>query len=159
MKGLNKIFLPVSVDITDKTILILGGGNSAYKKIKILSKYTDSFFVVAKEICQDIIDSGIPYDVKNIEEKDLDDYQILYSCTNDKALNKKIVNWGHQRGILVNIHDDPELCDFISPAVYKQNNITVSVSTNGEDALLSIAIRDRIKKLIESENLNEWQYS
>lgn len=157
MKGLNKIFLPVSIDITDKTILILGGGESAHKKIKILSRYTNLFYVVAREVCNGIIDDEIPYVIKDIEEKDLDGFGILYSCTNDKELNKKIVEWGHIRGMLVNIHDDPELCDFISPAVYKDGNITISVSTNGEDALQSIAIRDRIKKIVESENLHEWQ--
>jgi len=59
--------------------------------------------------------------------------------------------------MLVNIHDDPELCDFISPAIYKKENISISVSTNGIDALQSIAIRDKIKKMVESENLHEWQ--
>ncbi len=157
MKGLNKIFLPVSIDITDKTILILGGGESAYKKINILQKYTEKFFVVALEVCDKIKESGIPFLIKKIEEKDLDGFKLVYSCTNDRELNKRIVGWGHQRGMLVNIHDDPELCDFISPAVYKDQNITIAVSTNGEDALLSIAIRDRIKKIVESENLLKWQ--
>lgn len=80
-------------------------------------------------------------------------FKILYSCTNNRALNQEIVKWGHNQGILVNIHDDPELCDFISPAVYKDGDITISISTNGIDALHAIAIRDKIKKLVESENL------
>lgn len=155
MKGLNKTFLPVSIDITNQTILILGGDQSAYKKIKILQKYTDSFFVVANHVCQQIKDEGIDFVIKEIESKDLNGFKILYSCTNNRALNQEIVKWGHDQGILLNIHDDPELCDFISPAVYKDGDITISVSTNGIDALQAIAIRDKIKKLVESGNLLE----
>jgi precorrin-2 dehydrogenase / sirohydrochlorin ferrochelatase len=157
MKGLNKVFLPVSIDITDTSILILGGGQSAYKKIKILQKFTSNFHVVAREVCNDIKNEGISYVEKDIEREDLKGHKILYSCTNNRELNKNIVEWGHNLCMWVNIHDDPELCDFVSPAIYKQDNITISVATNGEDALLAIAIRDRIKKIVESENLHEWQ--
>ena len=54
MKGLNKTFLPISYDITGKTILILGGGKDAIKKIKILKNYTNNFLVVARKICEEI---------------------------------------------------------------------------------------------------------
>ena len=156
MKGLNKKFLPVSVDITNKPILILGGDNSALKKIRILQAYTDDLVVIGKIIHNQIKEMGIKFIEKEIEKDDLNGFNILYSCTNNLELNKEIIQWGHELGIMVNIHDKPELCDFISPAVIKRDNITISVSTNGEDALMSIAIRDKLKEMIENENILEW---
>ena len=153
MKGLNRTFLPISYDIQDKTILILGGTRDAYKKITILQRFTDRFFVVARKVCDCIRKAGIPYVEKSVEPADLDGYQILYSCTNDRDLNRRIVQWGHERGMLVNIHDDPELCDFVSPAIYKDGNISVAVSTSGEDALLAIKLRDKLKDFITSEKV------
>lgn len=152
MKGLNRTYLPITYDVTGKTILILGGHSSALKKIRILSAYTDRFHVVARDVCDDIKKAGIPYVEKSLEAKDLDGFQILYSCTNDRDLNHQIVQWGHERGMLVNIHDDPELCDFVSPAIYKEKNITVAVSTNGEDSLQAISIRNKLKQFLETED-------
>ncbi len=151
MIGLNRTFLPISYDIQDKTILILGGTRDAFKKIAILQRFTDRFFVVGRIVCNCIRQAGIPFIEKDIEPSDLDGYQILYSCTNDRDLNRQIVQWGHERGMLVNIHDDPELCDFVSPAIYKDGNISVAVSTSGEDSLLSIALRNKLKDFLISE--------
>ena len=156
MKGLNKNFLPVSIDITNKQILILGGDNSALKKIKILLAYTNDLIIIGKNVHNQIKEMGIKYIEKEIEKDDLKGFSIIYSCTNNRSLNQEIVKWGHELGILVNIHDDPELCDFISPAVIKKENITISVSTNGEDALMSIAIRDKLNEMIKNENILEW---
>ena len=153
MIGLNRTFLPISYDIEDKTILILGGSRDAFKKITILQRFTHRFFVVSRKVCNCIRQAGIPFAEKSIEPSDLDGFQILYSCTNDRELNRRIVQWGHERGMLVNIHDDPELCDFVSPAIHKDGNVSVAVSTSGEDALLSIALRDKIKDFIISEKL------
>jgi precorrin-2 dehydrogenase/sirohydrochlorin ferrochelatase len=152
MKGLNRTYLPITYDITGKTILILGGDSSAFKKIQILSRYTDRFFVVAQDVCVGIKSALIPYAEKSIEPSDLDGFRILYSCTNDRHLNLQIVQWGHERGMLVNIHDDPELCDFVSPAIYKNKNITVAVSTNGEDSMQAISIRNKLKQFLETED-------
>jgi precorrin-2 dehydrogenase/sirohydrochlorin ferrochelatase len=152
MKGLNRTYLPITYDITGKTILILGGDSSAFKKIQILSRYTDRFFVVAQDVCVGIKSALIPYAEKPIEPSDLDGFRILYSCTNDRDLNLQIVQWGHERGMVVNIHDDPELCDFVSPAIYKHKNITVAVSTNGEDSMRAISIRNKLKQFLETED-------
>lgn len=152
MKGLNRTYLPITYDITGKTILILGGDSSAFRKIQILSRYTDRFFVVAQDVCVGIKSALIPYAEKSIEPSDLDGFRILYSCTNDRDLNLQIVQWGHERGMLVNIHDDPELCDFVSPAIYKKKNITVAVSTNGEDSMQAISIRNKLKQFLETED-------
>ncbi len=152
MKGLNRTYLPITYDVTEKTILILGGDSSAFKKIQILSRYTDRFFVVAQDVCIGIKKALIPYAEKSIEASDLVGFQILYSCTNDRDLNRQIVKWGHEQGMLVNIHDDPELCDFVSPAIYKNKNVTVSVSTSGEDSLQAISIRNKLKEFLETED-------
>lgn len=51
MKGLNRTFLPISFDITGKTILVLGGGRSALKRTCILQRFADRFTEVVREVC------------------------------------------------------------------------------------------------------------
>jgi precorrin-2 dehydrogenase/sirohydrochlorin ferrochelatase len=52
----------------------------------------------------------------------------------------------------VNVVDDPELCDFISPAIFKQDYMTVAVNSYGVNVKKTIAWRDKIKKLLENES-------
>jgi precorrin-2 dehydrogenase/sirohydrochlorin ferrochelatase len=144
-------FLPISLNITDKNILIVGGGKVAYHKIKLLQVFSKRIHVVAKEICQEILDLKIPVAYKPYAPEVLEGNLLVYACTNIKELNEQIYNDAHKKGILVNVVDNPPLCDFVSPAIYKKNNMTVAVGSNAEDVYASIAWRDKIRDFLDKE--------
>jgi len=146
------VFLPVTLNITDKDILIVGGGKVAFHKIKLLQVFTDRIHVVAKEICDEILSLGLPTTYKAYEPGILDDYFLVYACTNIRELNKQIYEDAHHKGILVNVVDNPPLCDFVSPAIYKKENMTVAVGSNAEDVYASIALRNKIKDFLENND-------
>ena len=139
-----RTYLPITLDITDKKILVIGGGNSAYKKVKILLRFTDMVEVIAKEICQEIKDLGVTYQQKAYEKSDLKGYLMLYSCTNNEALDKQILKEGTEVGVLVNIHDQPAMCQYVSPAIFSKESLTVAVGSNATNALESIKVRDML---------------
>lgn len=56
-------------------------------------------------------------------------------------------------GVLVNIHDQPELCQFVSPAVYKKVNITVAVGSNAQDVYKAIELRNTIGEFLNTSYL------
>jgi len=145
-----KNYLPISIDISDQKILIIGGGQSALKKIKILQRFDAQLEVVAENICDEILSMGITCHQKRYEKSDLKGFLMLYSCANNEALDKQIVKDGKEAGVLVNIHDQPEFCQFVSPAIYKIENITVAVSSNAQDVYESIRIRDLVQKYLEN---------
>ena len=146
-------YLPISIDISDQKILIIGGGQSALKKIKILQRFGAHIEVVAEAIEDEIITLGITFYQKSYEKSDLKGYLMLYSCTNNEALDQQIVKDAKEAGVLVNIHDKPSLCQFVSPAIYKNGNISVAVSSNAEDVYESIRLRNLIQDYLE--NLKE----
>lgn len=146
-------YLPISIDISDQKILIIGGGQSALKKIKILQRFGAQLEVVAERILDEIISMGIPCNQKSYEKSDLKGYLMLYSCTNNEELDRQIVKDAKEAGVLVNIHDKPSLCQFVSPAIYKKGNISVAVSSNAEDVYESIRLRNLIQDYLE--NLKE----
>jgi precorrin-2 dehydrogenase/sirohydrochlorin ferrochelatase len=90
---------------------------------------------------------------KVYEKRDLSGFTIVYACTNDENLNRRIAEDARELGILVNVCDRKDISDFISPAIYKINNINVAVSSNGEDVKKSIYIRDKIKELFENGDI------
>lgn len=143
-------YLPISIDISNQKILIIGGGQSALKKIRILQRFDAHVEVVAKTILDEIIQLGIPCFQKQYEKSDLKGYLMLYSCTNNETLDLQIVKDAKEAGVLVNIHDKPSLCQFVSPAIYKKGNISVAVSSNAEDVYESIRLRNLIQDYLEN---------
>ncbi|MFB6320003.1 bifunctional precorrin-2 dehydrogenase/sirohydrochlorin ferrochelatase [Saccharicrinis sp. FJH54] len=138
-------FLPIAIDIANQRILIIGGDQSAYKKLKILHRYGAEVEVLARFICDEIKQSGVKYFETDYDKSYLKGYLMLYSCTNNDALDQQIVIDGNEAGVLVNIHDKPDLCQFISPAIHRTGNISVAVSSNGKDVYESIRIRNKIR--------------
>ena len=145
---MKKNFLPISIDIANQKILIIGGGQSALKKIKILQRFNAQIEILGTNVCEEIKQLGLKYYELEYSKEFLKGYLMLYSCTNNPEVNKKIVSDGKELGVLVNIHDEPELCQFVSPAIYKQGNITVAVGSNGEDVFESIKLRDLIQEFL-----------
>lgn len=143
-------FLPISIDISDQKILVIGGGQSALKKILILRRFGAEIEVVAEKIIDEVYATGIVCFQKKYEKSDLKGYLMLYSCTNNEVLDRQIVQDGKDAGILVNIHDNPSLCQFVSPAIYQDGNISVAVSSNAENVYESIRIRNQIQEYLEN---------
>ena len=148
---MTKNYLPISIDISDQKILIIGGGQSAWKKIRILQRFGANLEVVAENIIDEILASGITCFRKRYEKSDLKGYLMLFSCTNNEELDRQIAIDGREAGVLVNIHDKPSLCQFVSPAIYKDGNITVAVSSNAQDVYESIRLRNLIQEFLEKE--------
>ena len=152
---MKKNFLPISIDIANQKILVIGGGQSAFKKVKILQRFNAEVEVLAIDVCDDIKKLGIKYTEKEYYKELLVDYILLYSCTNNPKVDKQIVADGKELGVLVNIHDQPDLCQFVSPAIYKHGKITVAVGSNGENVFESIKLRNSIQEYItEKYNKN-----
>ena len=148
---MSKNYLPIAINISGEKILIIGGGKSAWSKIQILKRFDSELEVVAQLVCDEIKQSGIPYQEKSYEKSDLAGYLMFYSCTNNADLNKQIAKDGREAGVLVNIHDQPDLCQFVSPAIYQDGDLRVAVSSNAKDVFSSIRIRNEIKEFLENK--------
>jgi precorrin-2 dehydrogenase/sirohydrochlorin ferrochelatase len=143
-------FLPISIDISNSKILIIGGGQSALKKIRILQRSGAHLEVVAENIIDEVYETGIVCFRKSYEKSDLNGYLMLYSCTNNETLDRQIAQDGREAGVLVNIHDNPALCQFVSPAIYQDGNISVAVSSNAENVYEAIRLRNLIQEYLEN---------
>lgn len=150
-----KNFLPISIDISGQKILIIGGGESAFKKLNILKRHDAQVEVLALEVCDDIKKSGVKYYEEAYKKNRLKGYVMIYSCSNKLELDQEILKDGKEEGVLVNIHDNPQLCQFVSPAIYKYGKMTIAVGSNGEDVYESIRVRDEIKNFVEGKIRNK----
>ncbi len=146
-------FLPISINITEKKILLVGGGRIAFHKIGFLEQFTSNISVVALEVINEIKEKGYHFTEKPYEKSDLEGFFLVYACTNIIDLNLKVKIDAASLGILTNVVDNPKYCDFVSPAIYKHNNMTVAVGSNAQDIYRSVALRNKIKEYLEHDTV------
>jgi precorrin-2 dehydrogenase/sirohydrochlorin ferrochelatase len=149
---INKDFMPIAINIRNKKILLIGGGQVALHKMASLQQYLAELHVLAIHVCEEIKKQPVWYCEKAYERNDLGGAFLVYACTNIKSLNELIYNDCQELGILVNVVDNPLLCDFVSPAIYKKDYLSVAVSSNARDVYKSIEVRNKIKTILENDH-------
>lgn len=143
-------FIPVSINIENRKILIVGGGNVALLKASGLSRFTSNITIVAPEILDKLREYPFTFIEKLYNSTDINHYFMVYACTNDKEINNQIKIDCNISGKLVAICDNPSESDIVMPAVCIQKGITVAVGTNGTSPKKGIHIRNQIQELLQS---------
>lgn len=131
--------------------MVIGGGAVARQKLEGLLRFTREVTVIAPEISAEVREMGPRLVEKAYAPGMLEDFALVYACTNDRSVNRRVRDDARALGIPVCVADDPELCDFISPAVFTKGPMTVAVSSGGADVRRAIAWRDRIRELAEND--------
>lgn len=149
----NYQFLPIAIDIRNRKILIVGGGKVGYHKSLILHRFTDEATVISKTFHEGFESLPFKRIQKAYEPSDLRGAWMVYICTEDHELNARIKQDAEHQHVLASVCDNPALCDFVSPAVYKEGDLTIAVGSNARDVRRSIRVRDNIRKAIEKGTL------
>ena len=143
-------YLPVSLNVKEKHVLITGGGKAALEKLQMLQRFTCQVTVVGQELSDDITMSGCSCHIREFCREDLDGIFLVYACSSVREINRFIKSEANALGILVNTPDDPELCDFLTPALFSEGPMMVAVSSGGTDVRKAILWRNRIKQLFSN---------
>lgn len=147
-----KVFLPLNIRVDNKKILFVGGGKIALHKIQTIEKYTRNITILAPEIIEELQGKGFTEIIKRYEPSDLDGFFLVYASTNDHEVNRRVRDDASARGIMVNVVDNRELSDFISPAIIRKGEMTIAVSSNGQNVKKSVEWRNRLRDTV----INDW---
>lgn len=135
MKNSEKAYFPLFVDLRDKKIVVIGAGNIASRRIKVLCDFCADITVIAPEASQDVrtleAEGEIKLICKKYEKEDIAGAFIVLAATDEADLNKQIYNDCKEKDIIVNISSDKSLCDFYFPGIVKQGTMVVGVSASG----------------------------
>ena len=148
-------YYPVFLDIEGRSIVVIGGGSVAARKVETLRKYGARITVIAPEFAPEIEACAASGDTvlrrKRYEPDDLDGAFVVIAATNDHRINGTVAADAHERRILVNVIDDTPLCDFIVPAVIENGSIQVAVSTGGQSPALARRLKRDLQQLAGPE--------
>jgi precorrin-2 dehydrogenase/sirohydrochlorin ferrochelatase len=72
-------------------------------------------------------------------------------ATDDPGVNQQVYREALERGLLVNIADDPEHCNFLVPAILRRGELTIAISTGGRSPALARRLREELEELFPPE--------
>ena len=144
--------LPIFFKVKDQNCLVVGGGEIALRKIRLLLNVGAHVHIVAPELASSVeklvTSSDIQYRRGVFEATDLDAIMLVIAATNQKPVNEQISRLAKQRGLLVNVVDSPELCSFFVPSIIDRSPIVVAVSSGGTSPVLARLLRARLETVI-----------
>ena len=152
-------YYPVFLDLQGKPCVIIGGGEVAERKIQYLLECQASVTIISPEVTPGIkakADSGeIGWLEREYTDGDLDRVVLAIAATDQRAVNKAIAGEASKKGVVLNVVDDPALCTFIAPAVVRQGDVTVALSTGGASPALARKLRESLEgnELLEYAHL------
>ncbi|MCP3964876.1 MAG: hypothetical protein GY750_11260 [Lentisphaerae bacterium] len=146
---------PVNLILNDRKCLIVGGGKVAARKLKRLLESGAKVTVVAPHVSQSIREmcenNLLILHEREFIESDLDDIFLIYLATDDRGLNKEILEVAKARGIIAcSVDRFWKDSSFITPASFQTNEITVSVSSQGVACRKTKLIKENLARHIEA---------
>jgi len=143
--------LPVFLRIEGRKCLVVGGGEVALRKVNDLLDSGADVEVVAGEVVPGIErlhdDKKIRLERRRFLPGDMDGAFLVYAATDDPETNASIYREALGRGVLVNVADDPALCNFFSGAVVKRGPLRIAVSTSGYCPAIAAGLRRELESL------------
>ncbi|HAK53326.1 MAG TPA: uroporphyrinogen-III C-methyltransferase [Gammaproteobacteria bacterium] len=144
-------YLPLHFNVKDQTVLVVGGGDVAYRKVELLIAAQAVIRVVAVEVTgrlRDLIADQGQVIIGHYEVKHLDDVVLVVAATSDDAVNSQISMDAHAASIPVNVVDKPELCSVIFPAIVDRSPVIMSVGTSGATPVMARYLKSLLDQTI-----------
>lgn len=145
-------YFPVFLDLKNRLCLLVGGGDIATRKGRLLSKAGARLRVVAPEISAElrelVAQNNGELHEREYQASDLNDCVIAIAATDIELLNEQISNDAKARNLPVNVVDSPALCTYITPAIIDRSPLVIAISSGGESPVLARLIRAKLETLI-----------
>ena len=147
-------FFPVSIDLNNKNVLVIGAGKIAIRKIATLLNYNCNITVITKEVLEEKFlelekDNKIKI-LKNQEfkEKFLENIFLVITATDNEILNKEISQLCMSKNILVNNVTSKDDMNVRFMSIYEKDDIQIAISANGNPKK-AVEIKNKIKDIFE----------
>src|SRR5712672_3183530 len=141
---------PMFMKLEGRRCLVVGAGKVGEPKIGGLIDTGARLHVVALDATEAVhawAKAGkVTLEIRAFAESDLDGTFLAIVATASRALNGSIYREAQRRGVLCNVVDDPEYCDFYYPAVVRRGDLQIAISTSGQSPSLAQKLRQQLER-------------
>lgn len=152
-------FFPLFTDLSQKKAVVFGGGKIASRRVGTLLSFVGELVVVAPEISEELqalaLQKKLIYKQKRYEREDLYDAELVLAATDDRQVNEDIYSACKCLGILVNVADNQQKCDFHFPAIIEYDGVVLGLNGTGKDHKKVKQIRRKTEQALYGEGREE----
>lgn len=142
-------YFPIFLDLDARDVLIVGGGEKALRKLRLLAKTTARLKLVAEDIGEGITALGREHPLtilrRGFDEGDVDGAAMVFAASDDAGLDARVAAVARARGVPINVVDGPGDSSFIMPAIVDRDPVVVAIGTEGTAPILARELKARIE--------------
>ena len=146
-------YFPLFLDLVNKPVLVVGGGEVASRKVEALLKAGADVTIVSPSLV-DFLDKLAQEQqvhwIQRFYSSDLvtKSFIQVWATTDNPELNHQVNKDAKELGILVNVVDDKPYCDFITPSMINRGRIQIAISSGGASPVLIRNIREKLEAIL-----------
>jgi len=144
--------LPIFLKLSGESTVVVGGGVVAARRAEYLVSAGARVTTFANELSGEFLGlrdlPNFRHEARDPEPKDFEGSAICFVAAEDERLTAVGRAAAKSAGLLVNVADRPELCDFIMPSIVDRSPLTIAISTEGASPILARMLKARLESLI-----------
>lgn len=145
-------YLPLFFDLRERDLLLIGGGDVALRKARLLARAGACITLVAHHVHPELAELVEAHQGVVISGEYhpglLDGKVLVLAATDDNLLNARIHQDAVARNVPVNVVDNPALCTFVFPAIVDRSPVVIGISSGGQSPVLARLLRTRLESWI-----------
>jgi len=165
-------YFPLFADLHGRRVLLVGGGEVAERKARLLLAAGARVEIVARDIvapelatwiaappplprdagegrAEGVATGTVTWLAREFEESHLESASLVVAATSDADLNERVAVAARARHVLVNVVDDAARSSFIVPAIVDRSPLVIAISSGGVAPVLARLVRERLETLID----------
>jgi uroporphyrin-III C-methyltransferase/precorrin-2 dehydrogenase/sirohydrochlorin ferrochelatase len=140
-------YFPIFFDLEGRPVTVVGGGEEALRKIRLLLKTGAAINVIAPELHEELAaERRVNWIARGYHAGLIEGAALVYSA--DAALNERVASDARAMGIPVNAVDNPDISSFIVPSIVDRDPVVVAIGTEGTAPILGQGLRARIDAML-----------
>ncbi len=146
-------YFPINIDIQNKSCVLIGGGNVAYRKALSLLRAGADIRLISPEIndgVRSLVDDGaVKWIDRCYQQGDLQGATLAIVAVDDPAVGKKVSEEATRLNIPINVADIPEQCTFTLSSCIERGDLLVTISTGGKCPAFSRHMRLKLEEIVD----------
>lgn len=143
---------PMFIKTTDRCVVIVGGGEEATQKYRLISKSDARIVLVAETLNAELseaVQQGLATQFSDAVTSDVFfDAAMVFIATGDEEIDTAMHGLAKQAGALVNVVDNPPLCDMTTPSIVDRDPVIIAIGTEGTAPVLARLIKTKMEGML-----------